>query len=171
MLNWVYCHRMEPDQAKFIPAFNDRKTKAMIAKLPPGHTMAKDEQNEVEYLIMPFADSKDALRARERMLHLSGPSKPLTISPSEDARLIEAGESESMVKRPAEPCESGESLTSNGESRRVSAEERDAVILAVSALVNQGKPLSREAIKGHLGWNNKKHWIVKAVCDEYGIAC
>ena len=180
-LNFIYCHRMEPDQAKFIQAFNTRKTKAMIAKLPPGHTVAKDETNEVEYLIMPFADSKDALRARERMLHLSpGPAKPLTISPStEHVRLIESGgeSGESTVKRPAEPGESltgpgasGESLTSPGENV-VSSEDRDAVILAISALVDQGRPLTREGIKEYLGWNNRKHWVVKAVCDKYGIAC
>ncbi len=79
------------------------------------------------------------------------------------------GESGETVQEPAEPGESGESLTVSGESKTVSSEERDAVILAVSALVNEGKPLSREAIKQHLGWNNKKHWIVKAVCDEYSL--
>ena len=165
-LNFIYCHRMEPDQSKFIPAFNTRKTKAIISKLPPGHAMTKDEQNEVEYLILPFADSRDALRARERLLQLS-PIGLVKSLPTQDVRLIEPGESESSeapIDQPVEPGESDESDTV-----KVSPDDREAIIFAVSALMSEGKPLTREAIKEHLGWNNKKHWIVKSVCDEYNL--
>ncbi len=64
-LNWIYCHRMEAGQSKFIQAFNSPKTKKAIAALPVGHTVARDEVNEIEYLIIPFGDSKDALVARK----------------------------------------------------------------------------------------------------------
>lgn len=71
-LNWIYCHRMQAGQSKFIAAFNTRKTKQMIAALPAGHTVSKDEVNEVDYLIMPFADGKDALAARKAMQDVRG---------------------------------------------------------------------------------------------------
>ena len=172
-LNWVYCHRMEPDQAKFIPAFNTRKTKAMIAKLPPGHTMAKDETNEVEYLIMPYADSKDALRARERMLQLGERVQPLTISPSEDLRLIEGGESErgETVSVPIEPGEAGESVVSPNADR----EDEEAILRAYFELDSEGGSVTRTDIMTRLhekdvSWNNKKWAVLKAVCDKYSLA-
>jgi hypothetical protein len=69
--NWVYCHRMEAGQSKFIEAFKGRygkqRTSMVIAGLPAGHVMARDEVNEIEYLVMPFADSRDVLLARKKV--------------------------------------------------------------------------------------------------------
>jgi hypothetical protein len=70
-LNWIYCHRMQSGQSKFVAAFNTPKNKKVIAALPPGHCVTKDEVNDVEYLIMPLADSKDALLARKGLDELS----------------------------------------------------------------------------------------------------
>ena len=86
-LNWIYCHRMQAGQSKFIEAFNVRKTKAAIAALPAGHTIAKDEVNDIEYLILPFADSKDALAARKVIEQLRPLAQPYQPRRSEERRV------------------------------------------------------------------------------------
>lgn len=69
--NLVYCHRIEAGQSKFIEAFKGRydnqKISILLAGLPAGHAMIRDEYNEVEYLILPYADSRDVLLAAKSL--------------------------------------------------------------------------------------------------------
>ena len=92
---------------------------------------------------------------------------PLSLR-SQESLISENGET---VKRPEKPGESGESFTTPGESEEtLSPTDKEAILRALTALVQSGKPVTREAIKAHLGWNNRKHHLVKIFCDEYGIA-
>ena len=178
-LHAKFVHRLDEGYAKYL--LNSSKLARTAEKLRTGYCYLQDSEGDVHELRTPLGVVQDAITVADRMRVLTSPfdapqvdtnSVSLSLPPTDLRLLTEAhGESGETVKGPVKPGESGESLTTNGESRIVSIEERDAVILAVSALVNEGRPVSREAIKGHLGWNNKKHWIVKAVCDEYGIAC
>lgn len=80
------------------------------------------------------------------------------------------GESERMVKQPLERGETFTDLTSNGESFTSSHGDETTILMAVIDLQMAGQNVTREAIKQKLGWNNKKHDIVKAVCDKHKIA-
>lgn len=71
--NWIYCHRMGADQAKFIEAFKTPSMKKRIAALPKGHTIARDEVNECESLIMPMADYRDCLYAAKMLEERQAP--------------------------------------------------------------------------------------------------
>jgi hypothetical protein len=84
------------------------------------------------------------------------------------SRISESGES---VKRPGRLREGGESAVKvYGEGESISPEDEQAVIRTAFALQQMNGKVTREDIKATLQWNNKKHWIVKAVCDKYGIA-
>ena len=90
---------------------------------------------------------------------------------------VKPGEGESgemPVKDAGRPGEStvkdGERLTQSGEGFTISQEDEVAVVYAAFQLQLAGANVTREAIKQKLGWNNKKHEIVKAVCDKHGIA-
>lgn len=50
------------------------------------------------------------------------------------------------------------------------AEQEHAILLAVAEISQSGKKLTRGAIKTHLGWNNAKYDILKAICDKNRIA-
>lgn len=56
------------------------------------------------------------------------------------------------------------------ESFTISSGDETTVLMAVIDLQTAGQNVTREAIKQKLGWNNKKHDIVKAVCDKHKIA-
>ena len=84
----------------------------------------------------------------------------------------ESGES---VKRLPKPRETGENpVKFNPESENispdVSPEDEQAIIRTAFALQQANGKVTREEIKAALGWNNKKHWIVKTTCDKYNIA-
>lgn len=64
----------------------------------------------------------------------------------------------------------GENLTSVGESFTLTHGDETAILMAVIDLQMANVAVTREAIKQKLGWNNKKHDIVKAVCDKHKIA-
>lgn len=83
--NFIYCHRMQSDQSRFVEAFRARDIKKAIAALPQGHVIAKDEINEVEYLIMPMSDSRDALLVKKQLDSTRGGYNRLEIaSPGPD---------------------------------------------------------------------------------------
>jgi len=75
-----------------------------------------------------------------------------------------------------EPLDSGETFTGEGESEKpgeaFTQEEKQIVLNAFYELCIEarGGKVTREMIKTRLGWNNKKHHIIKAVCDTFGIA-
>ena len=86
-------------------------------------------------------------------------------------------EDESVVKAPLERDESfmafkgqDENTSQRDESFSVSHEDEMAVIVTAWQLRDEGLPVTREAIKQRLGWNNAKHPIVKSVCDKHKIA-
>ncbi len=86
-------------------------------------------------------------------------------------KLSPSGES---VKRPPKPGEIGESAVKvhpEGEmlSPEVSPEDEQAIIRTAFTIQQVNGRVTREDIKTALQWNNKKHWVVKAVCDKYGI--
>lgn len=86
--NWIYCHRMEAGQSKFIEAFNVRKIKQFIAALPPGHAVVRDEVNEIEYLVVPYGDSTDVLAARQQI------EQKRNVSEVETTRFVERSQAE-----------------------------------------------------------------------------
>jgi hypothetical protein len=77
--NMIYCHRTSADQSKFIQAFkgryNNRRTQDIIASLPKGRVMVRDEVNDIEQIIMPYADSSDVQVARQELLRLGTPDR------------------------------------------------------------------------------------------------
>jgi hypothetical protein len=86
-------------------------------------------------------------------------------------RLSPKSESGESVKRLVGPREDGESpVKVNQSSETISPDDEQIVIRTAFALQQVNGKVTREDIKNALGWNNKKHWIVKAVCDQYGIA-
>jgi hypothetical protein len=99
---------------------------------------------------------------------------PFHFHPRKNAEngLFSLGESEKVktVKQPVEHHESGESLIVEGENFTVSRSDETAILMAVIDLQTTDAKVTREAIKQTLGWNNKKHDIIKAVCDKHGIA-
>lgn len=85
------------------------------------------------------------------------------------------GESGESVKAPVGPGESGESAVkfnavSPELSPTVSPEEEESVLQAYFTIARQKGKVTREDIKAALQLNNKKHYIVKVVCDKYSIA-
>jgi hypothetical protein len=85
------------------------------------------------------------------------------------------GESGETVKEPLEAGENGESpvkFHQEGEtvSPDVSPEDEIVVVRTAIALQQANGKVTREDIKVALNLNNKKHWIIKVVCDKYGIA-
>jgi len=112
------------------------------------------------------------LEAPEEVMQLARPGihvSPSNVSPyTRNLRLLEGpGEmSESSAKPSVSPRESD---VRDGESSEISREDEEAVLQTYFQLEPDG-PVTREAIKARLGWNNRKHWIVKAVCDKYSLA-
>lgn len=116
--NFVYCHRMEQGQSKFIEAFKGKygkqKTSMLIAGLPAGHTMTRDEVNEIEYLIMPMGDSRDVLIAKEK-IGVAGTLEPVStaspLSPRSEIKMLRESERVKDVKKPVAASEIGETFT------------------------------------------------------------
>lgn len=109
-----------------------------------------------------------------------GAATAFTVSPNAqntpvfEREAVPIGESRESVKSPVKPRESGENVVKshqeNQEGESVSPEDEQAVIRVAFALQQANGKVTREDIKNSLQLNNKKHWIVKAVCDKYGIA-
>ena len=95
------------------------------------------------------------------------------ITPYNAAKMLPQGET---VKEVKEPLDSGEAFTGESETGETgeafTQEEKQLVLNAFYELctITKGGKVTREMIKTRLGWNNKKHHIVKAVCDALGIA-
>lgn len=95
-----------------------------------------------------------------------------------DPTLSPKSENGESVKRLARPSETGESPVKSHDvspelsplSPTVSPEEETQVMQAYLSILRQKGKVTREDIKAMLQLNNKKHYIVKVVCDKYGIA-
>ena len=93
-------------------------------------------------------------------------------------RLSPQSENGESVKRLQRPREDGESPVKSHNvspelsplSPTVSPEEEESVLQAYFSIQRQKGKVTREDIKAALQLNNKKHYIVKIVCDKYGIA-
>jgi hypothetical protein len=57
-----------------------------------------------------------------------------------------------------------------GENFSFSSEDELQVMTAAFAVSQSGKKVTRGAIQAHLGWNNRKYDILKAICDKNRIA-
>jgi hypothetical protein len=171
-----FVHRLDEGYAKYL--LNSSKFARTAEKLRTGYCYLQDAEGDIHELRTPLGVAQDALTVAERMQLLPVPvdvsqvgRNPVSLSLSPvDLRLLGQGRSENgeSMKQPMKP---GEGFTERSESKEVSQENREAIFRAVDALSSENKAVTREAIKAFLGWNNKQHWIVKAVCDEYGIAC
>ena len=142
-LNWIYCHKMEAGQSKFIEAFNTRKVRNLIASLPKGHVVVRDEVNEIEYLIIPYGDSTDVLAAKKALYNVK--------------QLATVSESIS------EPFQIVSGVSDRGETRNVSAFQHET---PVSEQVKQlkGQGMNQTQIIWEL-------WRVKpGASNEYALA-
>lgn len=67
-LSFIYCHRVQHGQAKFVRAFqgwvDNGRVDDIIAALPQGYVVTRDEFDSVGQFIMPFCDHTDALAAK-----------------------------------------------------------------------------------------------------------
>jgi len=179
-LHAVFIMRTDKEYASY---FLSGKQVKKATQLKKGMGILINTDGEIlEDVYTPKGTVADAFTVAKMLQAIDGPapipqltSPGVCVSPSSmpaHLRLIRGpGERGETVQEPAEPGESLTTFTMNGESKEIaSQEDKEAIFRAVSALISENKPLTREAIKQHLKWNNKKHWIVKAVCDEYGLA-
>ena len=171
--NWIYCHRMEAGQAKFIQAFNTRKMKSQIAALPRGHSIAKDEVNECEYLILPNGDNRDAMIANKKLLELRGPTIPtLTEIPrfrSENDGFIRAENAdftpETEPLRIAAPVETIDFRTYEGRKARIKRlRSKNFLQGEILQAVYQVKPGATEAYQQAL--KEYKQILVELAAEE-----
>ena len=87
-----------------------------------------------------------------------------------DSESVKAGES--AVKQPLKRGENGESFGENATTftEPFTTEQEQQIIRAALAIAQSGQKVTRTAIRDRLGWNNKKHDVLKAVCDKHNIA-
>lgn len=89
----------------------------------------------------------------------------------DDQELSPIRESGETVNPPLEPGETSESAVKfNAVSPTVSPEDEAIIVRTAFALQAANGKVTREEIKAALGWNNKRHGEIKAICDKYGIA-
>lgn len=174
-LHAVFIMRVDKEYARY---FLDGKRLKQVERLKTGMAFFIDTDGGIhDEVYCPRGTVSDAFTVAKMLTAIEAPVEPLQLSPvhvspvTTNLRLIDGpGENgESVVKEPLEPGESGESVGESGETRE---SDEHLVIQAFFKLWNRNDGhVTREAIKQELGWNNKKHHIVKQVCDKYNLAC
>lgn len=159
-------------------------------ELGKGAVMLRGSASKKASLVfVPYVDNESLYHllgssTYERNSVSSGVDFPLSLSPepqmiakNQAQDFVSPGESETgetLVKQAVRLGESqakdGETLTNESETLTISHGDETAILIAVIDLQIANVNITREAIKQKLGWNNKKHDIVKAVCDKHGIA-
>lgn len=177
--NWIFCHRMEAGQSKFIEAFNNRKNKQIVASLPQGHVMVRDEVNMIEYLIIPFGDSRDVLTAKATLqgligeyssIHATRELEPVerstpeySLPTNEPVKQIEQSKA-FMMEAPAYEYSDERSM-----NIQVSDEDAKAILNAYLELSKSGAKVTRTAIMEQCGWTRAKWDVIRAYCNERKI--
>ncbi len=193
LLNFIYCHRMQAGQSKFIEAFKGRygknKTVNVIAALPQGHVMTRDEVNAIEYGVMPNADSSDVLIARQELMRIQGPASYRQLSDrsgihsTHKTRVIMGSyDPSSEMNPPTEPPDRHEDPgmqvasyeasyeASSETSDEVQVSREDAAMMAQALIeLREEKPyeqITRKDLMEKCGWTRYKWKVVKTYCDE-----
>lgn len=180
--NWIYCHRMEAIQSKFIEAFNTRQNRKLIAGLPAGHAVVRDLQNEVEYLIIPEGGSKDVLLARQMIQGVIPERSVRPVNPT--FRLLERPDQERSTEdlEPVEPLgqygtfqedqyvpERSEGVPGNVPQVELTSEDVLIMANAYAALLQKEEKPSKRKLLLECGWGGSKYNLVQAFCKQRGI--
>ena len=194
----IVCHRLDDEYAKFLLKNNAGKKAALKApSLPKGHAYFQDSEGEMDYILIPFygKEREAVYYVLEMLPQIEGPAnqerlvsgdyaqeyrsaRPLTLSPG----TVKLSEYPLDLEGPHESSRDVIQLHSTLDAITFDSEESDnseglytpqketRILLAAFQLSQQGKKVTRTAIKEYLGWNNK-HWnTIKAVCDKHQIA-
>jgi hypothetical protein len=195
-LHKVFVHQLDPDYAKFLlPSRYAKKANELLIKecfyqvagevkrivsitVPDdSHIWLADwlMEHMPPESMLPTVEQKRPLIPEQVAQHVKALPLPQT-QPYEhenntDGKGVNAGE------EPVEPVQDGKGFTVDGEGFTAEIEppytpsEETQVVLAAQKIASEnGGKVTRQAIRDHLGWNVRKHHIVKAVCDKHGIA-
>jgi hypothetical protein len=160
-LNDVICHRMAQTQSKFIDAFRSGKIgkqKAVdkIAGLMSGHAIVRDEFQELEYLILPYADSSDALVAKQELARISAPM---------NRKQIVTGSL--LVEQKAGEQEIAQESTEDQVTEEDASKMHDAYLALLK--VKTAREITRTDIMKQAGFTRYKWNVIKRWCDLRGV--
>jgi len=160
-IGFIYCHRMSQGQSKFIEAFKGRigkkKIVDIIAELPSGHAVVRDEYQDIDMLMMPFVDASDTLVAKRELMQIGTPMRKQIVTGS-------------LYEQKAEQKATGE--TDVKQEDEISEEDASKMHDAYLALlkVKIAKDITRTDILNACGWTRYKWNVVKKWCDARGVA-